>query len=554
MLALIPPPDMGDGSNEEEIMSNYININLQEISIPKNVKNIGLGAFMMCPGLTNIEFEEDSNLNSIGMYTFTCCSSLKAINLEDTKLEEIGMVAFASVAGSMPAPAIEEITLPSTLKTIGMGAFMGCTSLRTVNFEDNSQLTSIGDSAFTACSSLTSITILEGVTSIGSSAFEDCSSLTSVTIPKSVTSIGSSAFEDCSSLTSITIPSNVTSIGNYAFRDCYKLVEVYDLTGSEGLKITKGSTGNGHVGYYAVEIKKEEGVTGIYYTGDNNEFVMYKDLNGNHYLVDYQGQGGNISLPTFDDRTYSIKSYAFYENLTITSIEISSSVTSIGEYAFYYCHMLVEVYDLTGSEGLNITAGSEDNGYVGYYADYVYTDINTPLVQKAVEDYTFYYNNNIMYLLSYTGSEKELKLPSIDEVKKVFGDFGVTYEIREYAFYENTNITSVVIPEGVTSIGSYAFYNCSSLETVGFKENSTLTSIGEEAFYRCNSLTSITIPDSVTSIERFAFEGCSNLTIYCEVKSKPSAWHTWWNWSDRPVYWAGEWEYDSETGEPRPIE
>ena len=518
MLGLITP-------DEGAAMEDYININLQKITIPKNVKNIGFTAFMMCMGLENVVFEGNSNLTSIGVYSFMGCSSLKTINLEDTKLEEL-------TAGS-----------------------------------------------FEICTSLTSITIPDSVTSIGERAFYNCSSLASITIPNTITSIGDQAFNGCSSLTSITIPESVTSIGSDAFRYCYKLVEVYDLTGGDGLNITAGSSSNGYVGYYAVEIKKENIPTGIYDTGTNNEYVMYEDLNGNHYFVSYKGQGENISLPTFDDgRTYSIKSYAFYNEDKLASVTISSSVTSIGERAFSYCtsltlitipssvtsivegafsncYKLVEVYDLTGPDGLNIMAGSRDNGYVGYYADYVYTDKDTDLVQKVVNnDYIFYYNNGVMYLLGYTGSDKELVLPSIDEVKEVFGDFGDTYEIYEYAFYENTNITSVVIPNCVTSIGNFAFYNCYDLTSITIPES--VTSIGGYAFYDCDSLTSITIPDSVTSIGNFAFSYCDKLTIYCEASSRPSGWNSYWNSSNRPVYWGLniKWKYDEVTGEPVPIE
>ena len=93
MLGLIPQPDMGDGTNTEEILKDYINMNLQEITIPKNVKNIGFAAFMGCTGLENVVFEDNSDLTSIGFYSFTGCSSLRTINLEDTKLEELGVGA-----------------------------------------------------------------------------------------------------------------------------------------------------------------------------------------------------------------------------------------------------------------------------------------------------------------------------------------------------------------------------------------------------------------------------------------------------------------------------
>ena len=78
---------------------------------------------------------------------------------------------------------------------------------------------------------------------------------------------------------------------------------------------------------------------------------------------------------------------------------------------------------------------------------------------------------------------------------------------------------------------------------IGGKENESVTigngvtSIGDYAFYNCSSLTSVTIPDSVTSIGSSAFSGCSNLTIYCEATSRPNGWDSFWNSSNCNVVW-----------------
>ena len=123
---------------------------------------------------------------------------------------------------------ITSITIPSNVTSIGYCAFWSCSSLTSVTFEEGSQLSSIGVGAFISCTSLTSITIPSSVTSIGRSAFVNCSNLTSVTFEEGsqLSSIGESAFSRCSSLTSITIPSSVTSIDHGAFYNCTSLTSV----------------------------------------------------------------------------------------------------------------------------------------------------------------------------------------------------------------------------------------------------------------------------------------------------------------------------------------
>ena len=89
-----------------------------------------------------------------------------------------------------------------------------------------------------------------------------------------------------------------------------------------------------------------------------------------------------------------------------------------------------------------------------------------------------------------------------DNIKKIVIKDRVT-SIGSYAFRDCSSLTSITIPESVTSIGNQAFYWCSGLTSITIPNS--VTSIGEYAFYGCSGLTSITIPNSVTSIEAFAF-------------------------------------------------
>jgi len=110
-------------------------------------------------------------------------------------------------------------------------------------------------------------------------------------------------------------------------------------------------------------------------------------------------------------------------------------------------------------------------------------------------------------------------------------------------------LTKINLPNSITSIGNDAFSFCESL--VSIKIPNKVTKIGDGAFEYCFELVSIVIPNSVTTIGDSAFNLCGDLTIYCEATSKPSGWNTNWNKYGCSVYWAGQWEYDSN-GNPIP--
>jgi hypothetical protein len=409
------------------------------------------------------------------------------------------------------------VTIPDKVKSIGDSAFNGCFVLTSVNIPDG--VISISDSAFELCYSLTSITIPDSVTSIGNAAFKTCHSLTSVTIPDGVTSIGDSAFKDCGNLTSVTIPDSVTSIGEEAFYDCYKLVEVYNLS---SLDITKGSGKYGRIGTYALGIYTDKDEPSKVFTTEDG-YMFYED-GDTCYLVGYTGSDTELVLPgSCHGKAYEIRPVAFYGCIALTSVTIPDGVTSIGNSAFRDCrrlisitipdsvtsigagtfdgcYKLIEVYNLSS---LDITKGSKDYGYIGYYALNIYTATKGQSKLFTTEDgYIFYEDGDTCYLVGYTGSETELVLPE--------SCHGKSYEIYQSAFQLNIFLTSVTIPDSVTSIGEEAFYGCSRLTSITIPDS--VTSIGKDAFAICQSLTSVTIGNGVTSISKAAFWWCENLT------------------------------------------
>ena len=240
----------------------------------------------------------------------------------------------------------------------------------------------------------------------------------------------------------------------------------------------------------------------------------------------------SLTSVTFGENSQltSIGDYAFLGCYSLESITIPASVTSIGEWAFVECYRLVEVWNLSK---LNITAGSEDNGYVGYYAKRVETEPSESYVYTDENGYVIYYDGKVKALINYTGNETKLTIP--DDITELncfalsdcynitsvtFGENSQLTSIGEGAFNWCESLESITIPDGVKSIGNHAFAGCSALESITIPDS--VLNIGDSAFEGCTALESITIPGSVLSIGYSAFEECTalkNITIPGSVLS-----------------------------------
>jgi hypothetical protein len=364
-------------------------------------------------------------------------------------------------------------------------------------------VTKIGDYAFYNCPDLTSVTIPNSVTSIGKYAFSDCYDLASVTIPNSVASIGDGAFSGCSDLTSVTIPNSVTSIGDGAFSGCSDLTSV---TIPNSVTSIGDSAFQGCNGLAKVCITDLASWCGISFSDEYSNPLYY----AHHlYLNDIEVKNlvipktvasigvrafANCSALTSATISSSVSDYAFYGCTGLTSVTIGSSVTSIGSNAFENCSGLTKVCitDLAAWCGINYSADEYANPL--YYAHHLY--LNDIEVTNLVIPGTVTSIGDLAFADCYG-------LTSVTIPNSVTS-------IGDLAFADCHGLTSVAIPNSVTSIGGEAFINCSGLTSVSI--SNSVTEISDGAFYGCDGLTSVIIPNSVTSIGYYAFEYCSGLT------------------------------------------
>ena len=341
-------------------------------------------------------------------------------------------------------------------------------------------VTKIGRILFQDCINLKDITIGSGVTSIGEYAFENCTSLTSVTIPGAVTHIGSYAFRGCTGLTSLTIGNSIVSIGYAAFGDCNALADVYFLGTMAEWNAVKIDGYNykleATIKHFEGSGEEENNTCGenLTWTLDFKTGVMEISGTGPMYGwndrsdVPWSKYGNIVTSVVIDDEAEDIGMCAFSCCGRLTSIKIGSGVTSIGEHAFEYCSVLTdaEIPDSVISIGAHAFSGCEG-----------LTSLTIGAGVKEIGEFAFCGCKNVT---SAAVSNENTVYDSRYDCNAIIETATNTL----IAGFKNT-----VIPDGVTSIGIYAFSTCSSLKSLSI--GSGVKSIGNYAFYGCTGLTDV---------------------------------------------------------------
>ncbi len=528
------------------------------------VTKIGNSAFTYCNQITAIELP--SEITEIGNSAFFGCNKLARLNIPD-KVVTIGQNVFFSTL------QLKSLTLPESLTTINYGGFNAC-GITSIRIPKN--VTSIGETAFSQCQSLTSIVVDEANTTFDSR--DNCNAIiqtssnkllfgcAGTTIPNTVTTIGKYAFYNVS-ITSLTIPESVTAIEEAGINFCQRLTSLHI---SKNVTSIAPRTCNSCILLNSLTVDPENPVydsrdncNGIIQTATNTLVAacMSTVIPATVTVIGERAYSGfRASKVVLPDNIITIANAAFFSS-DITSMDIPSSVTTIGQNAFSQCSNLESV-TIPASVS---TIGQSAFGYcsklktvvVGHQVplehvgQYCFTDsylsqmtLHVPAGTKSAYEQVVPWKNfgtiveeePILFLEFTDANVKAICVANWDtdgdgEISRqeaaAVTNLGTVFKsnttitsfdelqyftslttLASEAFSGCSKLASVVFPESLQQIYSKAFYSCNSLQTPTFTAN--LTQLQDQCFAFCTAFENLTIPSTITYCNH-AFAGCSGL-------------------------------------------
>ena len=523
---------------------------LVDIKLCSEVETIGAYAFYNCGNLQSIAIPD--NVTKIDNNTFENCSSLKSVSIgkncttisatafnNATKLEKITVSAdnekYSSVDGALlnkektsiilyPKSKSGEFVIPDTVTSIADRAFSSCPNLTKITIGANVE--SVGAYAFSECNVLTEVVFKDSTIEkkvIGDYAFYNCQALSNVDFGNAVTSIGKFAFTIDKSLESIEFPDSLESIGYGAFSAyTYGDRGSYVASSLKSVKFGSGLKSIDSYAFYENRALNTVKFTGVALTsiGDRsfyNTAITELDLSGADASIGMFAFYNCNSLETVKlSGVKTIVSGSFYNCRKLTLVELSENLTTIGSFAFQSCVALKNIDIPNKVTKLNDDTFANCTSLKNVSIGSGCTSISSEAFcnANAIEKITVAEDNKNFTVVDGVLYNKDMTTLVLYP-KNRSGEFAVpdtVTTIADYAFDNAPKLTKVTIGENVKSVGTSAFKNCNSLETVIFKGSDTVTkTIGDYAFNNCPVLTTVDFGNAVKSIGNYAFYSCRSL-------------------------------------------
>jgi len=438
-------------------------------------------------------------VTAIGEKAFCDLKNIKSVTILEG-VTDIKKYAF------LDCDLLSELTLPSTLASVEYMAFGYCEN---IEYNESDGVYYLGNKSEPqlvlvkpASTSESAYTIHPDTKIIAPCAFEFCGNLINITLPDKITYIGERAFYVCGRLSEISFPNSVYYIGDSALGDCYSITDI--CIGAGVSHIGKDAFYNCRA-LVCIEVSPSNTcystISGSLYTKDHETLIKYASGRPDTYFsIPY-------SVTTIADNAFSVSN-------NIQQIYLNGRITHIGNEAFSYCYSLVSI---------NIPDSVISIGDFAFDRCRSLTSIFIPPSVTHIGKAPFYVINNFS---SFSVSEE-------NSTYKYENGILCTKDGTELIQYINCrDVTpTLTIPDGIISIGDYAFYQCNSIVSVIIPDS--VLSIGDLAFYGCENLCSVTLGSGINSLGNQSIDYCKKLV---EVINNSEYLENHWNFDNLTRY------------------
>ena len=537
---------------------------LASINIPDAVTTIGASAFANCAQLTQISIP--AGISKIPTSAFSGCGLISVTIPENVK--SIAANAFSNCKNLLTVD-VPDYTEEGSYINMATTAFNGCNNLQFAYFTyseasgkatitgmigrkdsievpgriDGKNVVSIGASAFVNKTYLENVVLPEGITSMGKAAFSGCTALASINFPSTLSAIPDNAFFNCG-FASITIPANIKSIGANAFANCKNLVTVNvpDASERDGYIVMASSAFNNcpnlnfsYFTFTTVQENNNASITGI--IGQKANIIIPQKIAGYDVVTTgkeaFKGKKF-IETVLVPEGVTTLGTGTFSGCSSLNSITLPSTLTVISANAFEGCTSLTtapltdpdsyDAYDIKiveigssafkGCTGLTSVPFSESINKIGANAFDGCTSITTISMPNSIRTLGDSVFRNCTSLCNVKLSNSLRVIPQgsfagCTALRNIVIPDDV-YEISNGAdklgAFQGSGLKTVTLPEGLKTIGSFAFAGCTYLD--GVKMYNNVTTLGDSCFFNCTNLSALTLSENLTKIPNKAFMQC----------------------------------------------